>query len=163
MNGEQAEHPELGGEVETIVADKAVVEDMDGNPVIDAETQKAIDQFLLQNKQDSAPVVHVAPVASADETTAPAVAETVEAKIEREKKETVAEADLPATFTVRHTVESFMGVYGCEKLEAQSVLNFLARVNEAKRIKFAKQTGIGKGRRATVFAMSPTVTFGLEV
>ena len=94
------------------VVEKTKAEDADGLPVIDAETQKAIDQFLVQNKQDVAPVVHVAPVASVDETPAPIVSEAPEAKKEREKHETVAEADLPANYTVRHTVTSFAEVFG---------------------------------------------------
>ena len=155
MNGEQAEHPELGGESDdgdVAVAEKTMAEDADGLPVIDAETQKAIDQFLVQNKQDVAPVVHVAPVASVDETPAPIVSETPEAKKEREKHETVAEADLPANYTERYTVESFMGVYDCDKVMAQYVLNWFAKINEAKRVKHEKKVGVGKGKTATVFA-----------
>ncbi len=166
MNGEQAEHPELGGEGiegEVAVAEKTMAEDADGLPVIDAETQKAIDQFLVQNKQDVAPVVHVAPVASVDETPAPIVSEAPEAKKEREKHETVAEADLPANYTVRHTVTSFAEVFGCDKVEAQYVLNWLARVNEAKRVKHEKKVGVGKGKTATVFALPTKLEFGLEL
>ena len=154
MNGEQAEHPELDGEVTVVVADKAVVEETKvENPVIDAETQKALDDFMAQNKQDEAPAVHMAP----------AGAETVEAKKEREKHETVAEADLPANYTVRHTVTSFAEAYNCGTVEAQNVLNWLARINEAKRVKHEKKTGVGKGKIATVFSLPSKLEFGLEL
>ena len=102
-----------------------------------------------------APTATVTPAAS-ETTVIPA--ETV-AKVEEKDNDRVMEKDLPAGYTVRHTIESFMASTGADKVESQHVLAFLVRVNEAKIVKQEKLTGIGKGRRPNVYAMpvNPTI------